>query len=85
MGSGNSCQEVIDCLLKSYDRSHLLHLAHIHAIAKAPSFKDGHGKQLPHVHEILSEHMLALKTMKYETHGRFIMAGTEQATLELLV
>ena len=48
--------EAIVCLLNQYDRPHLIHQAHIHAILDVPSLKEGTAKELRHFHDVLLRH-----------------------------
>ena len=49
----------------------------MHAISKAPVIKDGSGKELRRLRDICSQHLQALKAMKYEPSGAFVTALLE--------
>ena len=65
-GMESSYRETIKMLKEHYDRPLLLHQAHVRVIVKAPSLKDGSGKELDHVHDVLAQHLRAFKVMEYE-------------------
>ena len=44
-GSGEYCEEAVDCLQGCFDQPHPLHQAQLRAIHDAPSLKDGNGKE----------------------------------------
>ena len=62
--------DAIECLLNRYDRPHLIHQAHVRAIVDVPCLKEGKGKEMRCLHDILLQHYRALKAMnknKFET------------------
>ena len=66
----NYC-EAITLLQEHYDRPGLLHQAHVCTIVEAPSLKDGSGKELCGLYDVLAQHLWALKVMVYKP-GTFI-------------
>lgn len=64
-GSGNQYEETIDCLCKRYDQPRLLHQAHVQAIVEAPSLTDSSSKELCQLHDVVNQHLRALKAMDY--------------------
>ena len=76
-GVGNDYIEAIERLKKRYDRPRILHQEQVHAIFEAPMIKNGSGKELQRLHDICSQHLRALKTMKYEPSGAFVTALLE--------
>ena len=64
--SGDQYGEAISCLKQRYDQPRLLHQAHVRTIMDTPSLKDRSGKELCRLHDMLQQHLRALKTMKYE-------------------
>ena len=66
LGSGDEYAEAVASLRHCYNRPHLLHREHVRAIMEAPILKNGHGKELCRLHNILSQHRRALKMMTYE-------------------
>ena len=75
--SGDNYAEAVDCLLKRYDRPRLLHQAHVRAILEAPPLKDGSGRELRKLHDIVNQHLRALKAMKYDPPGHFVTSVVE--------
>ena len=71
--SGEYYAEAVKCLKSRYDRPRLLHQTHVRVILEAPPLKDGSGKELRRLHDIVQQHLRALKTMDYEPSGPFIM------------
>ena len=65
-GMAGNYHEAITMPEEHYDRSHLLHQAHVRAIVEAPSLKDGSGKELHRLHDVLVQHLRALKVMDNE-------------------
>ena len=76
-GSRNGHTEVIESLQKCYDQPRVLHRAHVQAIVEAPVLNKGNGKNLRRMHDICSQHLWALKAMKYEPSGVFVTALLE--------
>ena len=64
-------------LLKRYDRPRLIHQSHVRAIVDAPVVKEGSGKELRRLHDVLSQHLRALKTMDCEPSGKFVTSMVE--------
>ena len=60
-------KEAIKCQQKQYDRPQLLYQAHVRAIIDAPSLKDGSGRELRRLHDIVNQHMRAIKAMDYSS------------------
>ena len=49
---------------------------------KVPILKDGSDKELPCLHDVLSQHLWALKVLKYESSGPFIASLIEATSFE---
>ena len=75
--SGDDYKEAIDCLRKRYDRPRLIHQAHVRAILEAPALKEGNGKELRRLHDIINQHLRALKAMDCKPSGQFITSALE--------
>ena len=75
--SGDDYKEAIECLRERYDRPRLIHQAHVRAILEAPGLKDGNGKELRRLHDIVNQHLRALKAMDCEPSGQFITSALE--------
>ena len=52
--SGEHYVEAIECLKSRYDRPHLIHQTHVRLILEAPPLKEGTGKELRHLHDVLT-------------------------------
>ena len=75
--SGDQYAEAIACLQGRYDRPRLIHQAHVRAILEAPSLKDGDGRELRRLHDVVNQHLRALRSMDYEPSGPFITSMLE--------
>ena len=75
--SGEYYAEAVKCLKSRYDRPRLIHQTHVRVILEAPPLKDGSGKELRRLHDIVQQHLRALKTMDYEPSGPFITSILE--------
>lgn len=75
--SGDCYAEAIECLKSRYDRPRLIHQAHVRVIVEAPSLKIGSGKELRHLHDVILQHLRALKAMGYEPSSPFITSIIE--------
>ena len=64
--SGDHYAEVIESLRSHYDRPRLIHQAHVKKILEAPALKDGGSKELRHLHDMVQQHLRAVKAMGYE-------------------
>ncbi len=69
---GEHIKEAINFLKKRFDRPRLLHQADVHAILDAPAPKEESGKELRRLHDVVTQHLRALKAMEYERPGAFI-------------
>ena len=76
--SGNYA-EAITCLQKRYDRPRLIHQAHIRAVIEAPPLRDGTGKELRHVHDVINHHtcMRAITAMADNSLEAFVTSIIE--------
>ena len=77
LGLASEYEEAIKFLQKRYDKTRLLHLAHVKAIVEIPEPKEGSGKELRRLHDVFSQHLRALKTMGYDPSGPFITSLIE--------
>jgi hypothetical protein len=75
--SGDHYPEAIECLRSGYDRPHTIHRGHVQRIMDAPSLKDGSGKELRHLHDVIQQHIRALKSLDYEPSGAFVTSIIE--------
>ena len=75
--SGDCYTEAVECLRARYDRPRLIHQTHVRMIVDAPPLKDGTGKELRRLHDVVLQHLRALKAMDYEPSGPFITSVLE--------
>ena len=73
--SGEYYAEAAECL--GYDRPRLIHQTHVRMILEAPPLKNGSGKELRRLHDVVQQHLRALKAMDYEPSGPFITSVLE--------
>ena len=64
--SGEHYEEAVDYLLERFDRPRLIHQTHVREIVETPCLKDGSGKELRRFHDVMQQHIRALKAMSYE-------------------
>ena len=69
--SGEHCTEAVESLKSRYDQPCLIHQTHVRMIIETPSLKDGSGKQLRHLHDMI-QHLCALKALGQEPSPAFI-------------
>ena len=69
--------EAVCCLKGRYSRPRLIHRAHVRTIMNTPPLKDGSGRELRRLHDILQQHLRALKTMKSEPDPFFVTSVIE--------
>jgi len=62
--SGDHYAEAIECLKDRYNRPRLIHQAHVRMIVDAPALKDGSGKELRRLHDVVQQHLRALKSLR---------------------
>ena len=75
--SGDQYEEAVECLRARYNRPRLIHRAHVRTIMDTPPLKDGGGKELRRLHDVLLQHLRALKTMKSEPDPSFVTSLVE--------
>ena len=61
--SVDTYDDAIECLQNRYDRPGLIHQAHVRAIVDVPFLKEGNGKELRCLYDVLLQHYRALKAM----------------------
>lgn len=59
--SGDCYAKAVECLQARYNKPCLIHQAHVRMILEAPSLKDGSGKELRRLHDVVLQHLRALK------------------------
>ena len=75
--SGDNYMEAVGCLQSRYDRPRLIHKAHVRMILDTPPLKEGTGKELRRLHDMVQQHLRALKAMGYEAPGPLITSVLE--------
>ena len=75
--SGEQYTEAVKCLQERYNRPRLIHQAHVRKIIEVPSLKDNTGKELRRLHDVLQQHLRALKAMDKEPSASFITSLIE--------
>ena len=75
--SGEHYEEAVKCLQSRYDRPRLIHQTHVRRILDAPSLRDGSGKELRTLHDVVLQHLRALKAMGHEPSNSFITSLLE--------
>lgn len=75
--SGEHYKEAIDYLKDRFDRPRLIHQTHVREIIEAPHLKDGSGKELRRFHDVMQQHIRALKAMGCEPPGPFLTSLLE--------
>ena len=75
--SGDNYKEAIDCLKSRYDKPCLIQRTHIELILVTPSLREGSGKELRCLHNVVQQHVRALKTLGCDLPGQFITSMIE--------
>ena len=75
--SGDFYTEAIETLKAWYNGPRLIHQAHVHMILDAPALKEETGYEIHQLHNMIQQHLRALKTMDYEPSGPFITSILE--------
>ena len=75
--SGEQYNEAVKCLTDRFDRPRLIHQTHVKMILDAPQVRDGSGRELRRLHDIVQQHVRALKSMDQEPSPSFITSIIE--------
>ena len=70
--SGDQYDVAIKCLKDRFNRSKLIHEAHVQRIVEIPILKEGNGKELCALHDTAQKHIHALKCMGHEPSKTFL-------------
>ena len=70
--TAGSYAEATECLKVRYDRPCLIHQAHVRAISKAPSLRNGSGSELCRLNDLVKQHMRALEAMECDSLETFV-------------
>ena len=72
--TADNYEEAVHCLKERYDRPRLIYQAHVHSILESTSLKEGNGKELHHLHDIINQHVRAISAMDQNKFDSFITA-----------
>ena len=75
--TGEQYDEAIECLENRYNKPRLIHQAHVKEIIEVPSLRDNSAKEIRRLHDVLQQHLRALKAMKKEPSSPFITSLIE--------
>ena len=75
--TGDCYNEAVECLQSRFDRPRLIHQTHVRMILEASPLKEGTGKELRRLHDVVQQHLRALKAMDHEPSGAFITSVLE--------
>lgn len=73
--TGDNYEEATQCLKASYDRSWLIHQAHVKTVSDTQPLKEGTVKEIHKLHDTVLQHLCALKLMGYEPSSPFITSA----------
>ena len=74
--------EAIECLLNRYDRPRLIHQAHVRAIMETLSLKEGNGREIRCLHDVLLQHYKAIKAMDPDNFGETLLTAFIELKLD---
>ena len=69
--------EAVKCLQEKYDRQRQIHQTHVRRIVEATPLKDGTGKEIRAFHDLIIQHLRALKSLGHEPSQAFITSQLE--------
>ena len=69
--------EAVKCLLSRYDRPHIINRTHVRRIVDASSLKEGTGKEIRGLHDLVVQHLGVLKALGHESSKPFITSLLE--------
>ncbi len=75
--TGDQYKEAVGSLKSRYNRPRLIHQTHVKKICEIPNLKEGSGRELRRLHDIVKQHLRALKSMGQEPDGPFITSMLE--------
>ena len=75
--SSDHYDEAVKCLQERYDRPRQIHQTHVRRIVEAPPLKDGSGKEIRALHDLVVQHLRALKSLGHEPSQAFITSLLE--------
>ena len=75
--SSDHYDEAVKVLKERYDRPLQIHQMHVRCIVEAPPLKDGSGKEIRALHDLVVQHLRALKSIGHEPSQAFITSLLE--------
>ena len=75
--SSEHYDKAIKCLQERYDRPRQIHRTHVRRIVEATPLKDGTGKEIRALHNLVIQHLRALKSLGHEPSQTFITSLLE--------
>ena len=69
--------EAVKCLQERYDRTRQIHQTHVRRIVEATPLRDGTGKEIRALHDLVVQHLRALKSLGHEPSQAFITSLLE--------
>ena len=75
--SASNYSNAVECLQKRYDKPRQTHKAHVRAILDVASVRDGNGKKLRRLHDVLGQHLRALEAMEYSSWNHLMTSIIE--------
>ena len=75
--SSEHYDEAVKCLQERYDRPRQIHQTHVRCIVEAPPLKGGSGKEIRALHDVVIQHLRALKSLGHEPSPAFITSLLE--------
>ena len=75
--SAGTYQEAVKCLQQRYDRPRFIHQKHVKTIVEIPTVKYGNGRELRQLHDLVSQHLRSLRTIKGDTFESFMSSLIE--------
>ena len=70
--SSDHYDEAVKCLHERYDRPRQIHQTHARCIIEASPLKEGTGKETSTLHDLVTQHLRALKSLGHEPSQAFI-------------
>ncbi len=67
--TGDQYKEAVASLKSRYNRPRLIHQTHVKKICEIPNLKEGSGRELRRLHDVVKQHLRALKSMGQEPNG----------------
>ena len=75
--SAGTYQEAVKCLQQRFDRPRFIHQKHVKTIVEIPTVKAGTGRELRQLHDVVSQHVRSLRTVKGDTFETFMSSLIE--------